>query len=262
MDSFATQAVEPNHPAGPLAPSPPLPLPRWLAAVQVFAVCGIPTQTVVFVGMFLAGRAMGADGSSLTADPSNISFEFFAMSSLFDTALIAVLILVFLTLSGETSRQVFLGRRRLATEAALGLALLPVLYLMVAGVVTLLRTWLPALHNVETNPMAAFMDTPLKAGIFIVVSVLAGGVREELQRAFILHRFEQRLGGIWVGLAVFSLAFGAFHVTQGFDLAIGVGLLGLVWGVLYVKRRSIVASAVSHAAFNAAQTLVQFLSTQ
>jgi membrane protease YdiL (CAAX protease family) len=36
---------------------------------------------------------------------------------------------------------------------------------------------------------------------------------------------------------------------------IATGLLGLVWGLLYVIRRSIVAPMVSHAAFNLAQLL-------
>ena len=89
--------------------------------------------------------------------------------------------------------------------------------------------------------------------------VLAGGVREELQRAFILHRFEQALGGAWIGLAIFSIIFGLFHLQQGADAAIAVGLLGLGWGVLYLRRRSVVASIVSHAGFDVVQVLQQVL---
>ncbi len=84
------------------------------------------------------------------------------------------------------------------------------------------------------------MRSPLESTIFIVVVVLAGGIREEVQRAFILHRFEQRLGGIYVGLVLFSLAFGAFHINEGLDASIAVGLLGLLWGLIYIKRRSAV----------------------
>ena len=87
------------------------------------------------------------------------------------------------------------------------------------------------------------------------VAILAGGVREELQRAFILRRFEQRLGGIRVGLALFSVTFGVLHWEQGVDVAVAIGLLGLFWGVLYVKRRSVVLPMVNHASFNALQVL-------
>jgi membrane protease YdiL (CAAX protease family) len=58
---------------------------------------------------------------------------------------------------------------------------------------------------------------------------------------------------------VFSVAFGFFHVEQGFDVAISVGLLGVIWGVLYIRRRSVVAAMVSHAGFDVAQVLLRSL---
>ena len=42
---------------------------------------------------------------------------------------------------------------------------------------------------------------------------------------------------------------------QGWDVSIGVGLLGLFWGVLYYRRGSAVMSMANHAGFNAAQVL-------
>jgi membrane protease YdiL (CAAX protease family) len=109
--------------------------------------------------------------------------------------------------------------------------------------------------------MEAYMDTPLKAGVFIMVVILAGGVREELQRGFILHRFDQRLGGAWAGLAVFSTYFGLVHLQQGIDVSIAVGCLGVIWGLLYIRRRSVVAGMVSHAGFDVAQVLLKSLTT-
>ena len=35
----------------------------------------------------------------------------------------------------------------------------------------------------------------MDAAIFALVVMIAGGVREEIQRGFVLHRFEQYLGG-------------------------------------------------------------------
>jgi len=95
----------------------------------------------------------------------------------------------------------------------------------------------------------------MKAAVFVFVVVLGGGVREELQRAFVLHRFAQRLGGVRVGLTIFSLTFGALHLGQGVDIAIAVGLLGFLWGVLYVRRRSAVLAMVNHGAFDAVQVV-------
>jgi membrane protease YdiL (CAAX protease family) len=222
-------------------------LPRWFAALQVLLVCGIPTQLLIATALIMAGVR--------PLDGSHWSLEFFATLSLFDTALIALLIRFFLILSGETSNDVFIGRRPVGGEIGRGLLLLPVVFVGVLGVVTGLRAVLPWLHNVQQSPLEAFMDTPLDAAIFGFVVVLAGGVREELARGFILHRFEQRLGGAWLGLTIFSMTFAALHLDQGFDAALAVGLLGVLWGVLYIRRGSVVAPMVNHAGFDAAQVL-------
>jgi membrane protease YdiL (CAAX protease family) len=238
----------------------PVTLSRLFAAIQVFLVCGIPTQLIVFAALLGSGSHMSADGSALTADVSRISLEFFAMTSLFDTALIAILIRIFLALSGETSSEVFLGRRRPVGEIVRGLVLIPVCLFVVVGFVNLLARWLPSFHNVATSPYESYMQTPVRAAVFIIVVILAGGVREELQRAFVLHRFEQRLGGAGLGLAIWSAAFGLFHLPQGKDAALAVGFLGLFWGAIYLRRRSALAPMVSHAGFDVTEILLKSFS--
>jgi membrane protease YdiL (CAAX protease family) len=91
--------------------------------------------------------------------------------------------------------------------------------------------------------------------MFAIVVMVAGGVREEVQRGFIAHRFDHYLGGAMWGIAIYSVVFGAGHLDQGYDAMIAIGLLGFFWGVLYISRRSIVAPLVSHATFNLAQLL-------
>ena len=236
--------------APPLAPHLPA-LPRWFAALQVLLVCGVPTQLLVLVFLFLVGEPLPTD--------SQIPLELFATLSLLDTALVALLIRLFLILSGETSRDVFLGRRPVFGEAWRGLALLPLVFVAVTGIVYVLRLVMPWLHNVAQSPLEAYMNTPFNAAIFFVVVIIAGGVREELQRGFILHRFEQRLGGARVGLVIFSIAFGSLHLNQGIDVAIAVGSLGLFWGILYIRRGSVVASMVNHGGFDAAQVIQQLV---
>ena len=80
-------------------------------------------------------------------------------------------------------------------------------------------------------------------------------MREELQRAFLLRRFEQHLGGAAVGVIVLSVAFGLGHVVQGWDAVITTGALGAFWAVLYLRRRSSIAPIVSHAGFNSLEVL-------
>ena len=96
----------------------------------------------------------------------------------------------------------------------------------------------PWLHNVPTNPLENMAGTAAGAAVLGVVAIFAGGVREELQRAFLLRRFEQHLGGAVVGVVVLSVAFGLGHIVQGWDAVVTTGLLGAFWAVLYLRRRS------------------------
>jgi membrane protease YdiL (CAAX protease family) len=117
----------------------------------------------------------------------------------------------------------------------------------------------PSLHNVAHNPLQDLIRGPRNAGLFALVVIIAGGVREEIQRAFVLHRFNVWLGGGTVGIIVGSIAFGAGHLqVQGYDAAIATGLLGLFWGIVYLRRRSVIAPMVSHSGFNLIE-LLQYL---
>ena len=152
-------------------------------------------------------------------------------------------------------REVLIGRRRVRREIAVGIAIVPLVFGIVLLVIALVLTYAPWLHNVPRNPLEDMLGTRLDAAIFAVVVMIAGGVREEVQRGFIVHRFGQYLGGGGTGVAIHSVLFGLGHYEQGYDAAIATGLLGLFWGVIYLRRGSIVAPVVSHAAFNLAQIL-------
>ena len=78
--------------------------------------------------------------------------------------------------------------------------------------------------------MGALMRDPMLAVTFAFVVVLAGGVREELQRGFQLHRLTGHVCGPGLALVLTSLAFGAGHTLQGYDVAVATGVLGAFWG--------------------------------
>ena len=135
----------------------------------------------------------------------------------------------------------------------IGVLAMPAIFALVIAVQLSIRVFAPHLHNVPVNPFESLLGSPLQMAAFLALVVVAGGVREEIQRAFLLHRFEQRLGGGGVGLAVTSLAFGLGHTLQGWDAAIVTGLLGAFWASTYLARRSAVSNITSHALFNIVQ---------
>jgi uncharacterized protein len=230
---------------------PILPIQRLAATIEVVLASGFPTQIALIV-------ALRGFGLGLRTSEGALSPTFIFTLSLLDAGIIIGLVFFFLRSHRESAREVLLGARPPWREAALGVALIPAVFVGVILILAFILTLAPWLHNVPRNPLEDLLTTRRDALIFAVVVMIAGGVREEIQRAFILHRFGQYLGGMHVGLAVHSVVFGLGHIDQGYDAAIATGTLGLMWGLLFIARRSVVAPVVSHAGFNMLQ-LVKFL---
>jgi membrane protease YdiL (CAAX protease family) len=228
-------------------------LQRILALLEVLICSDYPTQLAL-------GTTFAVVGYPPFTSRGELSLAFVVGVSVADTVLLIALVLAFLYIHGERPRDVFIGNRSVPNEIALGVPLTLAALVLAAAVLFTVQHVAPSLHSVERNPLQGLLRSPRDAWLFAVVVVLAGGVREEVQRAFQLHRFDVWLGGGGIGVAVTSVAFGAGHLLQGKDAALATGLLGVFWGVVYLRRRSAVAAMVSHAGFNLLQ-IVQFLTT-
>ena len=228
----------------------PTPTERVVALLEVLICSDYLTQFAIASSFAAYGYTPFAAG--------RLRASYVAAFELVDTAVLIALILLFLAAHGERTRDVFLGRRPVAREAIAGIPLVFAALAIGVGVLAGIQLLAPRLHTVERNPLKDLMGAPLETAGFAVVVVIAGGVREELQRAFLLRRFELWLGGATTGIVVTSVAFGGGHLLQGVDAAIATGALGAFWGWIYLRRRSSVAPMVSHAGFNLLQ-IVQFL---
>ena len=225
---------------------PILPLERLGALIEVILCSGFPTQLLVIAVV----RGFGV--APLTADGLLVP-RFVILVSLIDAVLVIGLVFMLLRAHHESIRGVLLGRGRKLKEVALGLALIPVVFVLVAIVLGLVLHYFPFLRNVPTNPLQGLLKTRSDAIVFAFVAMFSGGVREEVQRGFIVHRFDGFLGGGLIGVAFYSVLFGLGHFEQGWDATIATGCLGAIWGLVYWRRRSIIAPVVSHAGFNLAQ---------
>ena len=231
---------------------PIVPIERLGALVEVAICSGFPTQLILILVLTLSGLPMQTAAGRLS--PAFI----FALA-LGDAVLVIGLVLLLLVARHESPRRVLIGERRPLVEALIGLFILPILLLVVGLAIAVLGRFAPWLHNVPTNPLEEMLQTRRDAVIFALVAMVAGGVREEIQRGFIVHRFEQYLGGGAVRGPPLQHRVRARHYEQGFDAMIATGLLGLLWGAIYMARRSIVAPMVSHASFNLAQLIRHFV---
>ena len=217
---------------------------RLVALGEVLICSSVPTQLAI-------GTVLRAAGWPSADAAGRLSCPFLLTLSLVDTLVLIALMARLMRAHGESARALWIGTRPPAREVAYGLLTIPIVFIAVGIVLNTLRLFLPGLHNVTTNPLEQLAATPGEAAMLAVVAIIAGGVREELQRAFLLHRFEQHLGGARLGVVVLSGAFGLGHYVQGWDAAIATGLLGAFWAAIFLRRRSSIAPVVSHAAFNA-----------
>ena len=249
---FPASSPQPQPPA--TNHQPPTVVGRLVALLEVLICSDFPTQLAL-------GATVAALGYKPFGATGRLQVAYVVGLSLVDAVVLVGLIMLFLYSHGESPREVLFGRRRIGDEIAYGLPL--TLIALVAGIGGLLaiQYLLPWLHSVQQNPLEGLLSSRRDAWLFGLVVLVAGGVREEIQRAFLLHRFEVWLGGSTVGVAVTSAAFGAGHLLQGYDAAIVTGLLGAFWGVIYLRRRSVVAPMVSHAGFDLVQ-IVQFVATR
>ena len=85
--------------------------------------------------------------------------------------------------------------------------------------------------------------------IWLPIGILGGGVVEELQRIFILTRFEKWLGrpGLALALLISSAMFGVGHLYQGLASALATAVSGLVFALVYLRRRSALEPITAHA---------------
>ena len=239
----ATQPLDTGREGG-LTPS----TARLKAIAEIILCSSVPTQLALGVLLRLAGMSpLNAEGQ--------LSLAFVLVLSIADTVLLIALMVILTRAQGDTASELWLGRRRPLREIAYGLLLVPVVFTMVVLLLNGLRFAAPWLHNVTINPLEQLASTPGQAALFAVVAIFAGGVREELQRAFLLRRFERHLGGALVGVIVLSVGFGLGHIVQGWDAVITTGVLGAFWATVYLRRRSSIAPLVSHSGFNSLEVL-------
>lgn len=229
-------------------PAIPPPARWWRSVGEVLLCSGYPSQLLLGGVLQLVGISPRTAAGALSAD-------FVFALSLLDTALLLGLIVWLIGQRGEHPLVVFFGQRRFVPEAIVGAFSLPLVLTVVVAASVIIRFIAPGLHNVADNPLEGLLGTETGLFAFLLVAIVAGGLREELQRVFLLHRFQQDLGGARVGLLCTSAAFGLGHTLQGWDAAVITGLLGAMWGWLSLTRRSATASIVSHSLFNSGELI-------
>lgn len=213
-------------------------------------------------------------GSAGILSDTRILFLFMASEACITLCFIVLL----LRSRGESLRNIGWIWNNPGWEILLGIGCLPLLFGSTLLVNIFFNFFLPDYVS-TSNPLLELIESYGALLLFLISSIYVGGIKEEIQRAFVLDRFERYLGaillmpflrisgrypseqdgrrvGIIVGLILWSLFFAYGHAVQGIDNAVGAGILGLCFGLLYIWRRNLVAPIVAHALFDVVTLLI------
>jgi len=230
-----------NTPILPPYPTQDSWLDKVQAAIEVLLLSGIVSGFFAALPFSLQTQNQA---SGILMDTRLVS-----ASILLEAWIFFVLLWLVLRLHRETLRDLGLRLARWRAEAMVGVALVPILFVSNLIVAAGFRYLLPE-YYLEHNPLTQMIRTAADLALFVASALIAGGIKEEVQRAFILTRFRQHLGGSSVGLVVWSLAFGAQHYVQGLQGIVAATLFGFLFGVVYLARRNLVAPIVAHGLYD------------
>lgn len=230
-----------------------LQLPRklWMERLQAFfEVLLVSGLASTFLAALIFSSLHGKNVDLMETSAQTVCF-FLLLESGIEFLILAII----LKAHRESLAGLGLRRIRWKPNLLIGLGLAPLLLPLNWIVAYVFRTFLPD-YYLEHNPLTGMIHTPWQLILFIVAALVAGGIKEEVQRAFILRRFDRYLGGAGAGLLLWSLAFGAGHYVQGAQGITLATLYGFFFGILYLVRGSLIAPMAAHAAYDTLALLI------
>ncbi len=173
-----------------------------------------------------------------------------ALGAAVKTGVVVAVVVGLLHLGGE--RLADLGFSRMALRLALRRGLVLAIALFLVFEVEVAGVGVPPLTAPTSSKLASLFRDPREAPFWVFAAVVGGGFTEELERAFVLTRFERWFGTAGLVLAVLteSAGFGASHTYQGTGAAVSIGIFGLLLSLVFLRRRLVADAMIAHAGFD------------
>lgn len=163
--------------------------------------------------------------------------------------LVVGVIYLLLRIGGEGFAALGVSRTRWPARVGVGAAIGFVMFLgLNIGLSAALNALIPPSPDTVSSVTSFFRD-PVHLLAWLPIGIFGGGVVEELERIFVLTRFERWLGrpGLVLGVVLSSAMFGFGHLYQGLGSALSTAVSGLVFALVYLRRRSALEPVVAHA---------------
>lgn len=173
------------------------------------------------------------------ARPSSASFVVAATATILHDIGLTALVLYFVWSHGEPLASIGLTRRHAGRDAALGVLLYIALFAVLVLVASLVGPVAP-------RPRSLVATEPLEHVLGVVLVLVVACAEETIFRGYLLVRLRNLTGSNALAIAISTLLFASGHAYQGVSGMVLVGVMGLVFALVAVWRRSLVAPIVMH----------------
>jgi membrane protease YdiL (CAAX protease family) len=198
----------------------------------------------VLVFLFLIGPSLAL--SFLPGGTSNISFAVEAIATILRDLALVALIFFFLWRNREAIGTIGWNARRFGVDILIGIVLFIPMFLGASW----LESFLVSIGFSTPPPASGSGITPSNTTVDIILAVLLVMVvavsEETIFRGYLIGRFSNILGSPVVALLLASVVFAIGHGYEGTAGVLTVGTMGLVFGIVYLWRKSLVAPMTMH----------------
>ncbi|MFC1945525.1 CPBP family intramembrane glutamic endopeptidase [Chloroflexota bacterium] len=163
-----------------------------------------------------------------------------------------ILITLLLRISNERYKDIGFNKQNLVKQIGTGFLFGLIIFIIMNLVInTIVDALLPE-KSAEGADLSVLFQSLMYLPVWIVLAIFKSGFSEELFRIFTLTRFEKMFGksGLLIALIVGSVIFGFGHYYQGVGGIIGATIRGLLYALVYLRKRRSFEAVSAHAVFN------------
>jgi uncharacterized protein len=197
------------------------------------------------VGIFLLLIVPSMVISLLAIRQGKVGFVVTAIATIARDLALMSLVLFFVWRNGEGFASLGWTSKNWSRQVALGLVLFPIVFLGAAALESFLKRLglsSPSTPLPSSLSFQGWLEVPLALLLVIVVAV----AEETIFRGYLILRFTFLSGNVPAALVVSSIIFSLGHGYEGLAGLTTVGILGLIFAIIYVRTGSLVAPMVLH----------------
>lgn len=177
------------------------------------------------------------------------TFQELVLAVVRNKLVVLIAIVLLLRLRNERFEAMGFSSRNWRIHLGVGLAIGLVMFVGLNVVLTsVMNSLIPHPASGASSVMSFFKESR-NLLVWLPIGIFGGGLVEEMERIFVITRFEQWLGrpGLVMGIVLSSAIFGFGHLYQGLAAALSTACSGLVFALVFLRRRSAIEPVVAHA---------------